>query len=336
MTPRLAVVIATKNRADALEKYALSGLELSDFRNFVCVVWDASEDTAGRDVCEADRWSFPVYYRKAARTGSAFQRNDAVHYILTKFSDVCWIVFMDDDCRFSSEALRGMVETFQNSGMSPSIVNLQMKPSEAVGAGFRPKKFLRSRLGINRHGATSFLYNYGGEDELPGSDIEWACGGGMAVDVSIFREHGVFFPEAFQRFGGYALGEDFAFSFFVFKKLGRCIVNSLYGHFVHYAAGGSRLNIANMAASKWHNFHLLFDAIYDDVSGPKLWWLKIQFKLFMCAAAIKLLIRARSFDVVSVIKGINAARAALKEFHATQNIKWLMRAPDPRGSEVSA
>ena len=113
------------------------------------------------------------------------------------------------------------------------------------------------------------------------------------------------------------------------------MINSVQGTLCHHAAGSARLNVMNMAASKWHNFHLLFDAIYDDVAGARLLWLKIQFKLFMCAAALKLLIRARSFDIVSVLKGIKAARVALREFYETQDIKLLMRGSSSHGTEAS-
>ena len=148
------------------------------------------------------------------------------------------------------------------------------------------------------------------------------------MDVDVFCTLGCFFPEDFQRFGGYALGEDFAFSFFLHKKMGIRIVNSLGGHFFHYPAGGARLNVANMAASKWYNFHLLFDCLYDDVRGPRLLWLKVKFKLFMLAAALKLLFRARSLDLLSLFRGIGSARVALREFHAKRSIKTLIRRID--------
>ena len=145
----------------------------------------------------------------------------------------------------------------------------------------------------------------------------------MGVDVSVFRDMEVFFPEEFQRFGGYALGEDLAFSLYVSKKLGGRIVNSLYGHYKHYAVGSPRLDIQNMAASKWYNFHLLFDAIYGEEEPKKA--PKIRFKLFMAAAALKLLIRARSFDAPSVLRGISKARSAYRSYRSKNDIRFLMR-----------
>ena len=208
-----------------------------------------------------------------------------------------------------------------------SVVNLPMLPhSGQRTCGLL--SWIKKRWGRKRHGATEFLYNYGSDEEKPGGDADWASGGGMALDVDVFRALGCFFPEDFQRFGGYALGEDFAFSFFLHKKMGMHIVNSLGGHFFHYPAGGARLNVANMAASKWYNFHLLFDCLYDDVRGPRLLWLKVKFKLFMLAAALKLLFRARSLDLLSLFRGIGSARAALREFHAKRSIKTLIRRID--------
>ena len=323
----IAVIIATKNRADALSKYALRSLARSLYRKFVCVVWDASDDESSRKVIDGEFWPFSVIYCPAPRAGSSSQRNDAVDYVLASHPEVKYIVFIDDDCELSEDALQGVFATFQEK--DARIVNIPMRPLGSHSKKPRTTDLLKRFLGMNRHGAFPFLYNYGDEDEASGIDIEWASGGGMAVDITVFRDENLRFPEAFQRFGGYALGEDFAFSYFVFKKLGKRIVNSVYGHFLHYAAGSARLDIERMAASKWYNFHLLFDAIYDDVGGLKKWWLKLQFKVFMCGAALKLLIRARSLDIFSVLKGIGAARSALREYHQTEDIRTLIRKNNP-------
>lgn len=316
----LAVIVATKNRSNEIEQYALSSLERSVFRDFVCVVWDASDDERTRRIVESGKWTFPLEYFKAPRSGLTSQRNDAVEHVVEHVSSVRYVLFIDDDCELSPGALDGILVTFNATGAA--VVNLPMYPLE----GQKNRNFsswIKGRLGWKRHGATEFLYNYGSSDEKRGEEMDWASGGGMALDIDVFLRDRCFFPEAFQRFGGYALGEDFAFSFYLHKKMGKRIVNSLKGHFLHYPASGSRLNIANMAASKWYNFHLLFDCIYDDVRGTKLLWLRFKFKLFMIVAALKLLLRARSPDVIALFRGIGSARAALREFHANRNIQTL-------------
>lgn len=55
---------------------------------------------------------------------------------------------------------------------------------------------------------------------------------------------------------------------------------------------------------------------------------KVKFKLFMLAAALKLLFRAGSLDLLSLFRGIGSARAALREFHTTRGIKTLIRRID--------
>ncbi|MDR2522818.1 MAG: glycosyltransferase [Synergistaceae bacterium] len=307
ITPDLAVVIATKDRAEAIRKYALPSLNRSEYRDFVCVVWDASGDDATREAVEGGSWGFQILYFRASRLGSSSQRNDAARYVLEAFPSVGYVVFIDDDSELSPEALKGVRAAFRET--RALIVNIRMKPIAPPSFRGRVLQAAKRFLGTNRHGATPFLYNYGGDDEPGGIEVDWASGGGMGVDVSVFRDLSVFFTEEFQRFGGYALGEDFAFSFYVSRKgLGR-VVNSREGYFLHYAAGLPRLDVENLAASKWYNFHLLFETIH----GKGKPWLRAWFKLFMCAAAVKLLFRARSFDVPAVLRGISAARGALAE-----------------------
>ena len=320
MSPRIAVVIATKNRYEDIQRHAFASLERSAFRDFVCVVWDASDDDRTRDSVQRKSLNFQCMYFKAPRRGSSSQRNDAVEYVLQTYTSVQYILFMDDDCEISPDTLDGILETFKMSDVS--LVVLPIYPSsgerEAVWVSW-----VKRRLGWNHYGATDFLYNYKSSEGKPGGMAEWAGGSCIAADVNIFAKEGHFFPEEFQHFGGYALGEDFAFSFFLHKKKGKRIVNSLRGHFLHFPAKGARLNVAGMVASKWYNFHLLFDALYSNRHGRSLLWLKLKFKLFMVLAAFKCLIRTRSLNPLPALRGIKEARMALKEYHGTQDIKKL-------------
>ncbi|MDR2529260.1 MAG: glycosyltransferase [Synergistaceae bacterium] len=303
MSPEMAVIVATKDRAEAIRKYALPSLNRSEYRDFVCVVWDASRDEATRAAMEEGSWEFQLLYFRAPRPGSSSQRNDAARYVLEAIPSVRHVVFIDDDSELSPDALGGVRAAFQEEGVR--IVNIRMKPVAPPSFRRRASQAMKRLLGMNRHGATPYLYNYGGDDEPGGIEVDWASGGGMGVDVSVFKELRFFFLEEFQRFGGYALGEDFAFSYYVSRKGFGRVVNSREGYFLHYAVGSARLDVENMAASKWYNFHLLFDRIYGKEGGL---WLRARFKLFMCAATVKLLFRARSLDVPAVLRGVSAAR----------------------------
>ena len=324
LTVPLAVIIATKNRSEAIERYALASLERSAFRDFVCVVWDASDDDRTRRAAEDGAWTFPIRYLKAPRPGLTSQRNDAVDHVLEHIPSVRYVLFIDDDSELSQDALEGVLQTFENEDVWG--VNV---PHAPVLKGDGTKEVQKKlRVSSRSRVMTSYLYNRGTCPEPHGIDVDWLSGCGMAFRREVFGELGLRFPEEFQRFGGYALGEDSALSCYLHRKMGRKLKNAVSGTLRHYAAGGARLNVANMVASKWYNFHLLFDCLYDDVRGPRLLWLKVKFKLFMLAAALKLLFRARSLDLLSLFRGIGSARAALREFHAKRSVKTLIRRID--------
>lgn len=322
-TVPLAVIVATKNRSEAIGKYALASLEHSAFRDFVCVVWDASDDERTRKVVEDGAWTFPLRYFKAPRSGLTSQRNDAVDYVLEHIPSARYVLFIDDDSKLSQDALEGILQTFGDEevwGVNvPHAPILEEDDNEGKEIRRRARAFSsKSRV------MTSYLHNRGTCPEPNGIDVDWLSGCGMAFRREVFEELELRFPEAFQRFGGYALGEDLALSFYLHRKMGRKLKNAVSGTLRHYAAGGARLNVANMAASKWYNFHLLFECLYDDVRGPRLLWLKVKFKLFMIAAALKLLFRARSLDLLSLFRGVVAAKRALREFHENRDIRTLI------------
>lgn len=327
LTVPLAVIIATKNRSEAIERYALASLERSAFRDFVCVVWDASDDERTRKAVEDGAWTFPLRYFKAPRSGLTSQRNDAVDYVLEHIPSARYVLFIDDDSELSRDALEGVLRTFGDEG----VWGVNVPHAPVLGGDGSEGQEIRRRARASSSKSrvmTSYLHNRGTCPEPNDIDVDWLSGCGMAFRREVFGELGLRFPEAFQRFGGYALGEDLALSFYLHRKMGRKLKNAVSGTLRHYAAGGARLNIANMAASKWYNFHLLFECLYDDVRGPRLLWLKVKFKLFMLAAALKLLFRARSLDLLSLFRGIDSACSALREFHVERSIKTLFRRID--------
>ena len=327
LTVPLAVIIATKNRSEAIERYALASLERSAFRDFVCVVLDASDDERTRKAVEDGAWTFPLRYFKAPRSGLTSQRNDAVDYVLEHIPSARYVLFIDDDSELSQDALKGVLQTFENE----DVWGVNVPHAPVLGGDGSEGQEIRRRARASSSKSrvmTSYLHNRGTCPEPNDIDVDWLSGCGMAFRREVFGELGLRFPEAFQRFGGYALGEDLALSFYLHRKMGRKLKNAVSGTLRHYAAGGARLNVANMAASKWYNFHLLFECLYDDVRGPRLLWLKVKFKLFMLAAALKLLFRARSLDLLSLFRGIDSACSALREFHVERSIKTLFRRID--------
>jgi hypothetical protein len=145
--------------------------------------------------------------------------------------------------------------------------------------------------------------------EEKGQEVDWAPGCGMAFCMEVFTTLSFFFPEAFQRFGGYAIGEDFAFSFCLKHNLKRKMVNGLYGNFVHYSVAGGRPNIKNLFAARWFNMGLLFDEVYrnDGFFSYCLRW--VLFRAFHLIHFAWNALKHRNFDV---FRGLRDGSKALR------------------------
>jgi GT2 family glycosyltransferase len=303
MNPTMAVIIATKDRAEALEKYSLPSLSRSDYADFAVVVWDASVNDSARMVAEKKRPYF-LEYIKAPRVGSSSQRNDAIRYVLDSYPSARYIVFIDDDSELSPDALSGVTEGFFLRG---DVWGINIPVEVPDGGGYWISSLLNLK---NRVVLPPFLYNLPAcKEDQPSAEIEWISGCGMAFRAELFRDHRLKFPEQFELFGGYAWGEDFALSFFVHKKLQKKLINAPKGHLVHHVHGGARLDAKRMMAARWHNMHLLFEAFYRDAPKLKYFFFKFLFKSVFFLALSKKMFSLRSLEPFS---GYLEARLALK------------------------
>ena len=260
--PSIAVIIPTKNRAGALRTVALPSLERSEFRDFACLVWDASEDDDSRKVVEDGGWSFELHYEKALRPGSSSQRNDAVLFVQKNWPEARWTLFIDDDSELSPDALEGVRDSFRD----PEVWGVSLP---FIHNPYAPSRFRRLSLWVYRRlfrvrgrgVVLPCLYFYLALPEERGAEVDWTRGGGMAFRMEVFTKLGIFFPEAFQRFGGYAAYEDQAFSFHLKHNLKRRIVNSLKGGYAHHPSGG-RTDTQRLFAARWFNIGLFFEEVH--------------------------------------------------------------------------
>ncbi|MDR3265321.1 MAG: glycosyltransferase [Synergistaceae bacterium] len=305
----LAVIIATKDRAEAIRAISLPGLEKSTFRSFVCVVWDASGDDATREAVENGNWSFEIRHSKAPRAGLPSQRNDAVLYVRETRPEVRYVVFIDDDTELSSDALEGVCATFQD--LEVRGVSIPVAPGFHALSGVQRrmhKIFPAMRKTPGRRVLLPCLYNYMAPPEAAGKEADWTPGCGMAFRMDVFTNPGAFFPEPFQYFGGYAPGEDFAFSFHLKHNLKRKIVNGLYGNFIHHSVAGGRPDVKNLFAARWFNMGLLFDEVYRN-DGFFLYCARwMAFRAFHLIHFAYNALRYRNFDV---FRGLCAGSGAL-------------------------
>ena len=172
LTVPLAVIIATKNRSESIEKYALASLERSAFRDFICVVWDASDDDRTRETAEGGGWSFPLRYFKAPRSGLTSQRNDAMDYVLEHIPSARYVLFIDDDSELSRDALEGVLRTFGDEGVWG--VNVPYAP--VLGGDGSEGQEIRRRARASSSKSrvmTSYLHNRGTCPESNDIDVDW-------------------------------------------------------------------------------------------------------------------------------------------------------------------
>ena len=261
----ISVIIATRNRADALEKISLPSLAKQDFKDFEVIIWDASDDDKPKIVVENFIQSHPdmiVRYFKAPRVGSASQRNDAV-----KVAREDIIFFIDDDSEVSPNGLRGVFETLQNGkyqGCELPIRKIGIQERRAkinfylysivsiiffLNGGATKRHFKLSGYGTHENEFLQKIFKRYKEDP------EWLMGCSMAYKRDVFKINS--FDERLQKFGGYALGEDSMFSYSLY--LSGCRFTYFYDAYIihhHYESG--RVAPVYMYASRIYNYHIIW------------------------------------------------------------------------------
>lgn len=261
----ISVVIATRNRSEALETISLPSLAKQSFKDFEVIIWDASDDDKSKVVVKNFIKSHPdmvVRYFKAPRTGLPSQRNDAVKVAKGEI-----IYFIDDDSELSVDAIEIVFKTLHNtiySGCEVPIKGLKEKLKRSklnFYAYVIASIVFRLMGGSNRRyfrlsGYNTHENNFMRKRFKPKSeDPEWLMGCSMAYKREVFKDHS--FDEQLQRFGGYALGEDSSFSYSLHVsgyKLHMCKEGYVIHH--HYESG--RAQPANMYAMIIYNYHLIW------------------------------------------------------------------------------
>jgi len=207
---KISVIIATKNRADALEKISLPSLAKQDFKDFEVIIWDASDNDKSKIVVENFIQSHPdmiVRYFKAPRVGLASQRNDAVKVAL---GDI--IFFIDDDSEVSPNGLRGVFETLQSGkyqGCELPVKGIKTQKLKSKSINFYLYSIASIIFFLNG-GATKRYFKLSGygthENEFLQKffkkykeDPKWLVGCSMAYKRDVFKINS--FDERLQKFG---------------------------------------------------------------------------------------------------------------------------------------
>lgn len=106
-TPRITVVIATRDRVDGLLR-CLDSMAALDYPTFDVVVVDSAPSTdATSDALRTGRWPMPVRYLRADRPGRGLARNTALPAVTGSI-----VAFTDDDVRVDRYWLTALAESF--------------------------------------------------------------------------------------------------------------------------------------------------------------------------------------------------------------------------------
>ena len=256
--PYVSVVIATKNRAEALRTISLPSLGRQTARDFEVIVWDASEDDVSRHVVEAFALLHPdlrVRHFKAPRTGSCAQRNDAVKEAHGEI-----VFFIDDDSDVSPDGIATLGGMFAKSrGVAGGGLPLRYE-------GW-PREDGSPRIGRSASWVVSvYAKIFYTSPRLSGvfpavtpskaGPVASLFGCDMAYRRDIFRNHR--FDESLQRYAGYALWEDTLFSHRLLRE-GYHLRIAEGGLVVHRAVPESRMKgHVNMARVTGYNAGILW------------------------------------------------------------------------------
>ncbi len=302
----ITVILATKNRSEALKKHSLPTLLRQSSQGFEVVVWDASDTDASEKTCDAYKTSFEnkdilFHYHKATRSGLASQRNDAIE---AAKGDV--VFFMDDDCEISCDAVEILQKYFDSfswlfgAGL-PMLNKVPARQRSFIA-------FMIMRLFWMRNTQFKRLISPSGSLSLPIVDLpgeaQWLSGGSMAYRKSVFDF--IHFDERLERFGGYAMGEDYDFSHRVFLHFKQPLLIANGGYVVHCPETGERATPSDYVAATYYNRRIIkdnFKSYNKNISSLAYFW---------GGVGATILLLSKRISPSTLYKGIKDARRARK------------------------
>ncbi|MDR2522145.1 MAG: glycosyltransferase [Synergistaceae bacterium] len=319
----LSVIIATKDRHLALKYVSLPSLVQTRRKQFVTVVWDASENTLAQQV--AEKFSSKLYldFCKAPRVGLPSQRNDAVKYVLTTYPSVQYVLFIDDDSRLSPDAIGGVVATFEKY---PDVWGVHIPlhdsnyPYDKIKVDHKGNYVLLSPAPTLK--PYRFVTPYVVVGSLPpesnDTSVEWAQGCGMAFRRAVFAELKMRFNEELQHFGGYALAEDIFFSTQLRRIYSKKLWSSVHGYLRHLESPGGRVDEEKRVASELYNLRLLFDMLNEKVVLSTYLWRLLRFKIGRLA---RWCAQCQIYSLTVCWRGFLRARKAYGEYRKGGHLK---------------
>ncbi|EFC90260.1 glycosyl transferase family 2 [Dethiosulfovibrio peptidovorans DSM 11002] len=305
----ISVVIATKNRPEALRDISLPSLLLQDYSDFEVILWDASTDDLSCLVAKsfAERFKsrgIDLRYFKAPRVGSASQRNDSVRVVKGSI-----IFFIDDDSDVSPDGIGGLKECMdrhpESMGFGLTVYQVSRDGSFQKRDDSLKGRALRA-LGYRKRRKVS-LSGSGRSMSAPAGPAEWLSGCSMAFRKKVFDS--MKFNEKLETFGSYAIFEDIEFSHRVFRRYGKPLYIAEGGYIVHRSAVGDRLWGVDRAAATFYNRYLTMKVASEN--HPILGHL-----FYLWAVGRRAIKMSREFGLEKTFKGLLLAISAIRKERA--------------------
>jgi glycosyltransferase involved in cell wall biosynthesis len=173
VTPRIAVVVPTRNRPDHAEPCVRAVLA-SPERDLELVLIDQSDTDATEHATAIYRTDPRFRHVRTTTRGASNARNLGIDLSVAPI-----VLFTDDDCRVAADWIQRVEEIFDRDPVADIIFGRVTIPSDlaahGVGADFEPHE-----------------REY--QDRLPAADVAWGIGANMSVRRSLFARIGTFDP----------------------------------------------------------------------------------------------------------------------------------------------
>lgn len=307
----ISVIIATFDRAEALNSISLPCLLKQSCCFFEVILWDASDNKLSEQISAKWQSEFvekdiDLRYYKAPRKGSSSQRNDAVAEARGEV-----IFFMDDDTEISPTTLSVLQNTFT---CFPWLRGAAVPVIEQADRLQRSEhSFLRRFLGwlffgsqtVQRIMRASTVQRMPAQD-LPGG-AEWLSTCCFAARKSVFED--LRFDERFEFFSAYARYEDVDFSHRVFLHYKKPLLVVGGAFAVHHETAGIRNkgDAVSFIAQGFYNSYLLKENFseYRRVPPCSFFWEQRIARFFVLLAG--------GYKPSTIFKGFKEYRKALRQ-----------------------
>lgn len=173
MTPRISVVVPTRNRPDHAGPCAASILKNSG-DHFELLVIDQSDRDGTERALEAHAGDRRLQYVRSPSRGASSARNAGVER-----SQAPIIAFTDDDCRVAPDWIQQIATLFERQPDAALVFGRVSIPVELRGKGFAADFEPHQR-------------EY--QHQLPPAEVAWGLGANMIVRRSLFERVGTFDP----------------------------------------------------------------------------------------------------------------------------------------------